>query len=157
MKETTLKFHIHFPVKPYLHKFLTHKFGPHFIYTKASILSPVIKSVLTESVSSELLGFKEEMYYEVIIPSNYFNKNSISFSSEKAFQFNKDVDHLFREELYQFMVLNHEIYGIKFRTSFRDYLSKFDITENDVKYETLLKQFQRNHRQNEEQNAGTVS
>ncbi|WP_421811736.1 hypothetical protein [Flagellimonas sp.] len=157
MKETTLKFHIHFPVKPYLHKFLTHKFGPCFVYSKTSILSPVIKSVLTESVSSELTGFQEEMYYEVIIPSHYFNKNSISFSADKAFQFNKDVDHLFREELYQFMVLNHEIYDIKFRTSFRDYLDKFDITENDVKYETLLKQFQRNHRQNDEQKVGTVS
>jgi len=157
LKETTLKFHIHFPVKPYLHKYLTHKFGPNFTYSKTSILSPVIKAVLTENVSSDLMGFEDSELYEVVIPQHYFNKNSISFSVNKTYQFNNDVDHIFREELFQFMVLNNEIYGIKFRTSFRDYLKKFDITENDVKYETLLKHFQRNHRKKEEETPCTVS
>lgn len=140
-----MKCSLHFPVQPHVLKYLRFRYGPNFVYTNNSSIAPIIRAVLSDPVNSKASKFISDHHYEIILGSYYHNRFKVIYSKEKIFQFNADVDWLFREELYQFMILNRNIYDIKYRTSMRDFLKKLGITEDDIKQETLLKQFGRNY------------
>lgn len=134
---------IFFPVRGYIKKFLNHRFGKSHTYCNGSILAPIIRSVISSPSKSPPSDFESPHFYEVKLPESYLSTFNVQYSSEKIYEFNNDVNSLFREELFQFMIMNKDIYNIKYRTSLRDFLIRCEITETEMKLETLLRAFQR--------------
>lgn len=157
MKETPLKTTLSFPVQPHIFKYLTFKYGPFCIYASNLSLAPILRAAISEHTKSNVKSFPTNHYYDVQLTEHYLNKFDVVYSRHKIYQFNADADTKFREELYQFMIMNNDIYGMKYKTSFRDFLEVMGITENDIKFETLLKDFQRKRDRKEGEKLGTVS
>lgn len=135
---------IYFPVKSYILKYLQFRYGPQFLYTQSSSLAPIIRSVLSKETVNFYKPFSNKLGYPVELTDLYVSRYGVFFNQKKLYQFNNDVDNLFREELFQFMNLNKDIYNIKYRVTLRDFLNRMDITEDDIKIGTLLKSFTRN-------------
>tara|TARA_R110002167_G_scaffold364968_1_gene588343 strand:+ start:1514 stop:1960 length:447 start_codon:yes stop_codon:yes gene_type:complete len=144
---------VFFPVKPHVFKFLKFKYGDSVTYSSGLSLSPVIRTAISDAEICSVSPFSTNLHYPVELSSFYLNKFDVVYSKKKAYQFNADVDTMFREELYQFMNMNHDIYGVQYNTSFRDFLKRLEITEDDIKHETLLKQFRRHYRKKEDKAA----
>lgn len=136
-------------------KYLTFKYGPQVTYSSNLSIAPMLRSAISERSRSNAKSFPTEHYYDVLLTEHYFNKFDVVYSKHKIYQFNSDADTRFREELYQFMIMNNDIYGVKYQTSFRDFLAVMDITEKDIKFETLLKDFQRKRNRKSEEKLGT--
>lgn len=134
---------ISFPVKSYIYKYLACRYGMNFTYTKISALAPIIRNTLSKNFNRELKSFTTSNFYKIELTPFYINKYGVFFDSKTLYQFNRDVDLMFREELFQFMNFNKEFYNISYRTSLRDYFKKFKIYENDLKIETILRDFTR--------------
>lgn len=156
MKETPLKTTLSFPVQIHVLKYLTFKYGTCFLYSPASSLAPILRSTISGNGQSSVKSFPSFHYYDVVLTEKYINKSDVIYSKNKIYQFNSDVDNKFREDLYQFMIVNNEIYNIKYKTSFRDFLNRLGITENDIKFETLLKDFQRKRSRAADEKLGTI-
>lgn len=140
---------IYFPVKPHVFKYLVYRFGESFTYANNSTLAPIIKSTICTTTKSNTKIFISDFKYQVNLTEYYFNKFNVVFSRAKLYDFNLDVDRLFREELFQFMILSKNIYNHSYKSTLKDFLEKLNITENDIKLETLLKDFTRKSAEND--------
>ena len=137
---------VFFPVKPHLKKFLEKRFGPFTYYSNKHILAPYIRSALSTAVKTrQNAPFKTDHSYPVFLSQYYTSKFGVIYQKEKNHQFNHEIEILFRDYVYQFMNLNKEIYGIKYRTSLKDVLKTFEIHEEDLKLDSILRDFNRKH------------
>ena len=157
MKETPLKTTLSFPVQSHVLKYLQFKYGSFCIYASNLSLAPILRAAISEHTKSNVKSFPTQHYYDVQLTEHYLNKFDVVYSRHKIYQFNADADTKFREELYHFMIMNHDIYSIKYKTSFRDFLKRIGITENDIKFETLLKDFQRKRDKKVGEKLGTTT
>ncbi|SDT15280.1 hypothetical protein SAMN05192545_2886 [Maribacter dokdonensis] len=157
MKETPLKTTLSFPVQPHILKYLIYKYGECCVYASNLSLAPILRAAISEQTKSNIKSFATQCFYDVQLTEHYLNKFDVVYSRHKIYQFNADADTKFREELYTFMIMNHDVYGIKYKTSFRDFLAVMDITENDIKFETLLKDFQRKRDRKAGERLATIS
>lgn len=152
-----MKTTVSLPVQPHVLKYLSFKYGPSCTYSNNLSIAPLVRATISEPTKSNIKSFPVLHYYDIVLTEHYLNKFDVVYSRHKIFQFNADADSRFREELYQFMILNNDIYGIKYKTSFRDFLNALGITENDIKFETLLKDFQRKRSRKVGERLGTLA
>ena len=136
---------IEFPVKNHIKKYLVFKYGQLYKYSSTSSLAILIRDTLSKESYYNLNKFKNTESYQIELNQPYISRYGVFFDENKLYQFNREVEHLFREELYQFMNFNKNIYKLKYRTSLRDFLKTMEITEEDIKIETLLRDFDRKH------------
>lgn len=140
---------IQFPVKPYIKKFLVYKYGPQFTFTKTSVLAPILTSILDKNSEANINAFHTEECYEVELTEFYIKKYGVFFNERDLYLFNSRIDHLFREEAFGFMIINKQYNNIKYRRSLRDILDAIGITEEDLKFDSLLRDFTRKHIEND--------
>lgn len=144
---------IQFPVKPYIKKFLKHKYGPQFIFTNSSVLAPILTSILDKYSEAKINTFKTDEHYEVLLTEYYIKKHGVFYNEKDLYMFNLRIDHLFREETFAYMKMNKDYHNIKYRTSLRNILDVIGITEDDIKFESLLRDFTRKYIENDTTNS----
>lgn len=137
---------VSFPVKPHIKKYLNFRFGDKFVYNHSSVLAPIVRVVVSEASKTKTASsFSSPHTYDVELSAFYLSKFGVVYSKDKLYQFNSNVDILFRSELYQFMMANKMVYNIKYRESLRDIFKIMNITEEDIKMESILRDFVRKH------------
>ena len=134
---------IEFPVKPHLEKYLVKKYGKVLEFSSNCTLSPIIKTALSKEVKSSSLKLKTENSYTVKLSNFYISKFGVFLNPDDINLFNNEVERLFREEMYGAMVFSKKIYNNKYRDTMREFLKVYDITEKDIKFETLIRDFER--------------
>lgn len=139
-----MKSSISFPVKPHIKKFLQFHFSDKFVYSNASILAPIIRSAVSSNHKTRgWPEFKTDCFYDVELSAYYISVFGVVYNNNQMFSFNNEVECLFREQIYSFMLMNKNIYDIKYRETLRDVLKTYNITEDDIKFESLLRDFTR--------------
>ena len=73
-------------------------------------------------------------------------RKGFAFDQRRTFQIVKALDRTIREELYISAIVNKEKYGIEYQTTLLDFLELYDIEEEELSYESLRKDFNRNRR-----------
>lgn len=136
---------VNIPVKNYIYKYLKKTYGNAFTYTETSTLAPVVRSVLSKSTTRDLKPFKYTTTYPIELTPRYISLFGVHYQERNLYQFNDYVDKLFRENLYTMMRLNKEFHGIKYRDTLRQVLKVLDISEEELKLDTLLRDFTRKH------------
>lgn len=81
--------------------------------------------------------------FKARISETYYNKTGLHIITENAQLFNDQVDKNFRDELYRNIPMNRHLEEKLFLKSMRAYLDFYDITEDDIKVESLYRDFKR--------------
>ena len=81
--------------------------------------------------------------YTLIISMSCYEKRGCLLSKEKLALIQKYIDSHFRKEIFRNAVLNYHKFKIPYKASILTALQAYDITEGELSYETLRKDFNR--------------
>lgn len=133
---------INFPVKPHVYKYLQFKVGEKLVVSKLDFFGGMVLDILTKKYS-DLESVDHEFTFPVEISFSYMEKMGIYIDNRVVKKFNNRVDAMFREEMRAFMSINFRANKIPKETSLRQFLFQYNIGEDDIKFETLVKDFKR--------------
>jgi len=146
---------IQLQVPKYLKKILVTKYGDNFILKENTLLGMAICNVLMSknyAVHRYRKNEKLKMLYRYKELSESFNiRLSVNKAIRKGFEINdnklhkivRGIDKSIREDLYKTAINNKEFYDIEYQTTFYNFLDEYDITEEELSYESLRKDFNR--------------
>lgn len=134
------------PVEPHVYKFLLKRVGSDiYVATRKESLGNIIISSLGNNVDVKhtTVPHKFTKLFHIIIKDHIYLKNSVVLGVMRGQIFNNTIDLLFREELFHYMIINTSHKKSNYLESMRKFLACHDITEDDVKFETLYREFNR--------------
>lgn len=134
---------IHFPVKPHVYKYLQYKVGEKLVVTKCDFFGSMVLDILSKNYS-DLQSVSNDFTYPVEISIRYMEKMGIYIDSKIIRKFNTRIDDLFREEMRTFVGINYQMNEIPKETSLKQFLFIYNLDEDDIKFETLVKDLTRN-------------
>ena len=133
-------------VPKYLKKVLEVKFGENYHAKENNWFGTLVLNVLTK---------KSDRYYTLqknnatecfvfTISQMKAKYKGYGISELKLKSIVRSIDSNFREDLYYNAIRNQIYYGIDYKTTIEDILDSYDIEEDELSYETLRKDFNRN-------------
>lgn len=135
----------HIPVSNHVYKFILKRYGTdHIRATRYSFIGNLIISLHNRNDDIKLnrkTGFKRKI--KITVPFHIYDKNGVHITRKSAQLFNTQIDYIFREELFAHALIANDSHGEMYTTSIRNFLKAYDITEEDIKLETLLRDFNR--------------
>ncbi|MEO8532840.1 MAG: hypothetical protein ABI441_03785 [Flavobacterium sp.] len=133
---------INFPVKPHVYKYLQNKVGEKLVVTKFDFFGSIVLDILTKKYS-DLEAVTDRYTFPVEISFSYMEKMGIYIDNKVVKKFNSRVDAMFREEMRGFANVNFSVNHTPKEASLKQFLFQYNIDEDDIKFETLLKDFKR--------------
>lgn len=138
------------PTKSYIKKYLEISFGSNIKLTERNWLGVIILNVLKrKTFKNPNYDFKKynysydgEITFQIDIDKIY--RNGAFILNAQKYYINKSIDQIFKDELVKQALINHKNFEIDFKTSILSILEAYDITEDELNYETLRKYFDRN-------------
>lgn len=134
---------IYFPVKAHVYKYLQNKVGEKLVVTKSDFFGGMVLDILSKNYS-DLQSVSDELTFPVEISLRYMEKMGIYIDSKIIRKFNTRVDDVFREEMRTYVGLNYTANKIPKETSLKQFLHSYNLCEDDIKFETLVKDLRRN-------------
>lgn len=134
----------HIPVADHVYKFLKTRCGSdHIVATRNTVFGSLILSLLNRNadVKSKKAGYTK--IFKTTITEDSYQRVGMYISAENAQLFNDQVDKMFREELFFHVVINKGIDSRMYLQSIRTFLQVYDITEDDLKIDTIYRDFKR--------------
>jgi len=135
----------HLPVSNHVYKFLVKRCGSDvFVAHRNTFIGNVILSSLGKSTDVRIgssVNFTK--IFNVVIKDHYYLKNGVHLSFKNAKVFNNMIDLLFREEMFAQIIILHEANNTNFVELIKNYLKAYDITEDDLKLDTIYRDFKR--------------
>lgn len=132
------------PVADHVYKYLKKRCGAdHIKATRTTFIGSQILSLLTRNADVRTRKSEFTRIFKVTIPESLYGKNGMHISAENAQLFNDQTDKMFREELYSHMVILKNQDKKLFLKTMRSFLEVYDIGEDDIKTETLYRDFKR--------------
>lgn len=131
-------------VKKHIKKYLAHRYGKNCVLSKKSLLGILIFELLDKKITKQdrnFINFSEK--YTITISEAYFYKRGFYISSHKKKFISIALEKLFIEDLYAFIDITIENNTISAVKAMKIFLCKYDITENEVKFESLYRSYQR--------------
>lgn len=145
-------------VPVYLKKILDRKYGKEYQAHESSLLGMTVLHTLQRksdrsyhySRNRDIDGhfrFKKntELFY-IYVHLDKAMRNGFTFTEKGAYRIVKALDRQIRQDLYATAIFNKQHYEIEYQTTIRDFLEFNDITEDDLSYESIRKDFNRNRR-----------
>ncbi|MFK8302668.1 hypothetical protein ACI75Y_07125 [Capnocytophaga stomatis] len=136
---------IKIPLPTYLIKYLKTLYGEPYHPTISDELGIYVLNILERKKSYEfnyVLKY-EAPFYTITINDSNFCKRGCLISKEKEALLQKFIDNHFRKEIYRNAILNHHYHNIPYKNTFQAALNSYGITEDDLSYETIRKDFNR--------------
>lgn len=142
---------IEIPTKSYLRKFMEVNFGSDVKLTERNWIGVLVLNILKRKT------FKNPNYdYKKY---NFTYDDSLKFRAHldktyrygcillepQKFYINRSIEGIFKDEIIKQALINQSAYKIDFKTSILTILDAYDITEEELSYETLRKHYNRNH------------
>lgn len=137
---------IHIPVSAYLYKYLEFKYGQDYKASEADWFGLLVINTLSRKSNFDYAqrNPKVQAYYTVSICMRKAESAGFFVTRRHGEQLAKAVDKLFREEIYIYAILNFENHGVQYKTSIEKITRSMGITEDDLPYDTIRKDFNRN-------------
>ncbi|MBC7847243.1 MAG: hypothetical protein H7Y10_12200 [Flavobacterium sp.] len=134
---------IYFPVKAHVYKFLQAKLGEKLVVTKNNFYGNLVLDVLSKKYCV-LESVSDDITYPVDISLRYMEDFGIFIDKKIIRKFNSQVDRIFKEELRSYVSMNSTMNGLQKKQSIEQFIFHYNLTEDDIKLETLLKDIGRN-------------
>ena len=132
------------PVADHVYKYLVKICGSnHITASRSTFVGSLILSLQGRNGDVRPSKCKHHRVFKADISESYWQKNGMYISSENASLFNEQVDKKFRDELFRNMLMNRHLDEKHFIKSMRAFLEFYDITEEDIKLDTLHRDFKR--------------
>lgn len=151
-------FIIHMPMKSYLRKFLQKKYGTNYEVSSNSLLGIFLIEILDKQYRKDHKKIIQKDYYPLIIPKYIVERVGFDMPTSKMKRFEEMLVKLFKTELESYikLTIESELYvkidDKKYRQdimkAIKQYLDYFDITEDELKLESLYRDFNRNKQTN---------
>ena len=143
-------------VPSYLKKILVSKLGENYRPKEDNLYGLAIINTLKRK-SEHNYEYRREHYsggdyrfknsteqFFIYISVDRASRRGFSFDPRRSFQIVKAFDKQIREELYTKAIFNKENYGIDYQTTINDWLNMYDISEEELSYDSIRKDFNRN-------------
>jgi len=134
---------INFPVKPHVYKYLQNKVGEKLVVTKSDFFGSMVLDILSKNYS-DFQAVNDDYTFPVEISMRYMEKMGVYLDCQIIRKFNTRVDDVFREEMRTYVGLNYRVNHIPKETSLKQFLFNYNLEEDDIKFETLVKDLSRN-------------
>lgn len=132
------------PVADHVYKYLVKRYGGNTLTaTRNDIIGNIVLSSLNRNSDIKLAKPKFNKLFHVVIRENHYLRNGVFIGVKHGQVFNSMVDKLFRDEMYFHVFINNSEDKDKFLDGMRKYLNFYDITEDDIKLESLYRDFKR--------------
>lgn len=134
----------HIPVADHVYKYLIKRCGSDEIRAnRNNVFGSLILSLLGKNPDVKSKKTTYTKIFKINIAEDGNQRLGMFISSENAQLFNDQVDKMFREELFFHVVINKGIDSRMYLDSIRCFLKVYDITEEDIKLDSLYKDFKR--------------
>lgn len=138
---------LHIKLPTYLIKYLRKLYGEPYAPVCNDEIGLFIMSILEKKTSPSAYKYifsrKTDKTYTISLPLYFHEKKGCLILPEKEALIQKFIDNHFRREMYRFAILNFHYHNIKFKDSLETFLDVFDISEDDLTYESIRKDFNR--------------
>jgi hypothetical protein len=134
---------INFPVKSHVYKYLQNKVGEKLVVSKNNFFGGMVLDVLSKNYSV-FQAVTDDYTFPVEISIRYMEKMGVYIDGKIIRKFNTRVDDVFREEMRTYVGLNYNANNIPKETSLKQFLLNYNLNEDDIKFETLVKDLTRN-------------
>lgn len=132
------------PVADHVYKYLIKKCGSNtFTATRNDIIGNIVLSSLGRNSDIKISKPKYKQLFHVVIKEHSYLRNGIFLGIKSGQIFNNMIDKLFRDEMYTHVSINKSEDKDKFLEGLRKYLSIYDINEDDIKLESIYRDFKR--------------
>lgn len=134
---------VHFPVKVHVYKFLQKKIGEKLVVTKNNFYGNLVLDVLSKRYCV-LDSVTDDFTYPVDISLRYMSDFGIFIDKNIIRKFNSQVDRVFKEEIRSYVAINNKMNQMPKKAAVEQFLFHYNMTEDDIKLETILKDLNRN-------------
>lgn len=133
------------PVANHVYKYLKYRYGDDIITaSRNTVVGGIVLSLLHKNNDIRHVSKKSyEKVFKVLIKEEKYLRNGVHIDTRCAQAFNDIIDKMFREELFCHVMINKFSSNEQFNEGIRNFLLVYDITEDDIKYETLYRDFKR--------------
>lgn len=140
---------INIPVADHIYKYLISKCGTlPFTATRSTFIGSVVLSTLNRNEDVRHPSrTKTTKIFNVTIKEESYLRNGIFIDFKSAKVFNDLMDRMFREELYNYIMLNTQHHDTKYMECIRNFMVFYNINEEDIKEETVYRYFKRKKKQ----------
>jgi hypothetical protein len=140
---------VHIPCKVHIKKFLIGRYGPNHTMSKKSLLGTIVFHLLDKKCPKpniQLDDYKQN--YDILVPEFYFNVRGYNIGYKKKHYLALCFEKIFFEDMLQNIELAASEYNTKPIQAMRNFLKKYEITENDVNFDSIYRQYQREKKPN---------
>jgi len=132
------------PVADHVYKYLIKRCGSDELRaTRNSVFGSLVLSLQGRNGDVKPKKSSYTKIFKANISEDGHQRLGMFISSENAQLFNDQVDKMFREELFFHVVINKGIDSRMYMDSIRCFLKVYDITEEDIKLDTIYRDFKR--------------
>lgn len=134
----------HIPVSDHVYKFLIKRCGSDtYVATRNDIIGNLVLSSLGKNSDIKISKSKYTKVFNIVIREYAYLRNGVHLGMKSGQVFNKMVDKLFRDEMYFHVSANAVNSKEQHLEGIRKYLKIYDIEEDDIKLESIYRDFKR--------------
>lgn len=147
-----LSIQLQIPVANHIYKYLQIKCGiKPFVATRNTFVGSVVLSILNKNDDIRQESKQQhQCVFKVEVKEENFIRNGVFIDQRTAHVFNDLIDKMFREELYCHIIINKVNQKTQYLKCIRSFMAIYNITEEDIKEETIYRDFKRKKDQIEE-------
>jgi hypothetical protein len=138
---------LHLPVKPYTLKFLTRHLGPNYKLGNGDIYGRVVFWLLrhprTDRQYDDYLDRYTALFPVSIVPYLVADRACKNCSPLTIVHFNGFAEEIFFKEFHDFVEFRVEENHMEAKVAIEKFCNRFELTEDDISYETLKKNWGR--------------
>lgn len=139
---------INLPVSASIKKYLTARLGTDYHLSNNDWFGILFLNMLEnkdnkyyEPVNKKAINKSET--FSISISMSMANKNGFNIRPKHEVQINKIVDDIFRHDMYTHALINKKEYSIEYQTTISNILDSYDITDEEMPYESIRRDFNR--------------
>ena len=133
---------VKFPVEKHVLKYLVKRYGSAHIATKKTLLGSLVLIALEKTYVKPDTRVENYFHYSVLIPEYYINVIGHSLPRNTQQHLGECCTKLFNMAMFEYV--DNEVWtGKKALPTLKRFLNRYGITEDDMKFESLYRAYQR--------------
>lgn len=144
---------INMPMKSYLVKFLTKKYGPSHKVSQSGLLGSYLTQLLSKDYKPNSLKVSESSFFTISFPKTIIEKHGFMITTEKMKRFEEFLKQLFRHSLDVYINITiakglvvdsgNSMYEQDVMKAMKQFLDMYGITEDELKLDSLYRDYSR--------------
>lgn len=132
------------PVKPHVKKYISVRYGSEHTLTKQSLLGLLVFNSLDKKTIDPYQDVNDSSdRYTIKISRQYFYERGYKVNRRTLHFLSVCLEKLFYEAFTENIDISVKKHGIHATAAMRGFLSQYDISENDLRFESMYRRYQR--------------